>query len=44
MRKSRTTASEGISFTESTFTSRRFGAYTLQTAIAAVHAEASSSA
>jgi RNA polymerase sigma-70 factor (ECF subfamily) len=35
---------EGISFTESALASRRFGAYTLQAAIAAVHAEASSSA
>jgi RNA polymerase sigma-70 factor (ECF subfamily) len=35
---------EGISFTENAITSRRFGAYTLQAAIAAVHAEASSSA
>jgi RNA polymerase sigma-70 factor (ECF subfamily) len=34
----------GISFTKSAFASRRFGAYTLQAAIAAVHAEASSSA
>src|SRR6202040_518842 len=34
---------EGISFTESALASRRFGAYTLQAAIAAVHAEASSS-
>ena len=34
----------GISFTESALTSRRFGAYTLQAAIAAVHAEASSPA
>jgi RNA polymerase sigma-70 factor, ECF subfamily len=33
---------EGISFTESALASRRFGAYTLQAAIAAVHAEASS--
>jgi RNA polymerase sigma-70 factor (ECF subfamily) len=35
---------EGISFTESALRSRRFGAYTLQAAIAAVHAEASSPA
>ena len=35
---------EGISFTEDALRSRRFGAYTLQAAIAAVHAEASSSA
>jgi RNA polymerase sigma-70 factor (ECF subfamily) len=35
---------EGISFTESALASRRFGAYTLQAAIAAIHAEASSSA
>jgi RNA polymerase sigma-70 factor (ECF subfamily) len=35
---------EGISFTENALASRRFGAYTLQAAIAAVHAEASSSA
>ncbi len=35
---------EGISFTERALTSRRFGAYTLQAAIAAVHAEASSPA
>ena len=35
---------EGISFTERALASRRFGAYTLQAAIAAVHAEASSSA
>lgn len=34
---------EGISFTETALASRRFGAYTLQAAIAAVHAEASSS-
>jgi len=33
---------EGISLTESALRSRRFGAYTLQAAIAAVHAEASS--
>jgi RNA polymerase sigma-70 factor (ECF subfamily) len=33
---------EGISFTESALASRRFGAYTLQAAIAAVHAGASS--
>ncbi|MGA7524216.1 MAG: RNA polymerase sigma factor [Acidobacteriaceae bacterium] len=33
---------EGISLTESALASRRFGAYTLQAAIAAVHAEASS--
>src|SRR3984957_537990 len=36
--------SEGISLTESAIASRRFGAYTLQAAIAAVHAEASSTA
>jgi RNA polymerase sigma-70 factor, ECF subfamily len=35
---------EGISLTESALRSRRFGAYTLQAAIAAVHAEAESSA
>jgi RNA polymerase sigma-70 factor, ECF subfamily len=35
---------EGISLTESALTSRRFGAYTLQAAIAAVHSEASSGA
>ncbi len=35
---------EGISFTENALASRRFGAYTLQAAIAAVHAEASSPA
>jgi RNA polymerase sigma-70 factor, ECF subfamily len=35
---------EGISLTESALTSRRFGAYTLQAAIAAVHAEAASAA
>jgi RNA polymerase sigma-70 factor (ECF subfamily) len=35
---------EGISFTEKALASRRFGAYTLQAAIAAVHAEASSPA
>jgi RNA polymerase sigma-70 factor (ECF subfamily) len=35
---------EGIAFTESALRSRRFGAYTLQAAIAAVHAEASSAA
>ena len=35
---------EGISFTENALASRRFGAYTLQAAIAAVHAEAFSSA
>jgi RNA polymerase sigma-70 factor (ECF subfamily) len=33
---------EGIALTESALASRRFGAYTLQAAIAAVHAEASS--
>src|SRR5580704_3501604 len=33
---------EGISLTESALRSRRFGAYTLQAAIAAVHAEATS--
>jgi RNA polymerase sigma-70 factor (ECF subfamily) len=33
---------EGISFTESALQSRRFGAYTLQAAIAAVHAQSSS--
>src|SRR3984957_1146763 len=36
--------SEGISLTESAIASRRFGAYTLQAAIAAVHAEASTAA
>ena len=35
---------EGISLTESALRSRRFGAYTLQVAIAAVHAESSSAA
>jgi RNA polymerase sigma-70 factor (ECF subfamily) len=35
---------EGISFTKSALQSRRFGAYTLQAAIAAVHAESSSAA
>jgi RNA polymerase sigma-70 factor (ECF subfamily) len=35
---------EGISLTERALTSRRFGAYTLQAAIAAVHAESSSAA
>jgi len=35
---------EGISLTEGALRSRRFGAYTLQAAIAAVHAEASSAA
>ena len=35
---------EGIALTESALRSRRFGAYTLQAAIAAVHAEASSAA
>jgi len=35
---------EGISLTESALASRRFGAYTLQAAIAAVHAKASSAA
>jgi RNA polymerase sigma-70 factor (ECF subfamily) len=35
---------EGIRLTESALRSRRFGAYTLQAAIAAVHAEASSAA
>jgi RNA polymerase sigma-70 factor (ECF subfamily) len=35
---------EGISFTERALASRRFGAYTLQAAIAAVHAEAASPA
>jgi RNA polymerase sigma-70 factor (ECF subfamily) len=35
---------EGISLTEHALASRRFGAYTLQAAIAAVHAEASSAA
>jgi RNA polymerase sigma-70 factor (ECF subfamily) len=35
---------EGISFTENALRSRPFGSYTLQAAIAAVHAEASSSA
>jgi RNA polymerase sigma-70 factor (ECF subfamily) len=35
---------EGISLTESALQSRRFGAYTLQAAIAAVHAESSSTA
>jgi len=35
---------EGISLTERALQSRRFGAYTLQAAIAAVHAESSSTA
>src|SRR5580698_6073432 len=35
---------EGIALTESALASRRFGAYTLQAAIAAVHAESSSAA
>ena len=35
---------EGIALTESALASRRFGAYTVQAAIAAVHAEASSAA
>ncbi len=35
---------EGIGLTESALRSRRFGAYTLQAAIAAVHAEATSAA
>ena len=35
---------EGIALTESVLQSRRFGAYTLQAAIAAVHAESSSTA
>ena len=35
---------EGIALTENALRSRRFGAYTLQAAIAAVHAEAASSA
>ena len=35
---------EGIALTESALRSRRLGAYTLQAAIAAVHAEASSAA
>jgi RNA polymerase sigma-70 factor (ECF subfamily) len=35
---------EGIALTESALRSRRFGAYTLQAAIAAVHAEAASAA
>jgi RNA polymerase sigma-70 factor, ECF subfamily len=35
---------EGLSFTEKALRSRRFGSYTLQAAIAAVHAEASSPA
>ena len=35
---------EGISLTESALRSRRFGAYTLQAAIAAVHADSSSAA
>ncbi|HET7106752.1 MAG TPA: RNA polymerase sigma factor [Candidatus Acidoferrum sp.] len=35
---------EGISLTEGALQSRRFGAYTLQAAIAAVHAESSSTA
>jgi RNA polymerase sigma-70 factor (ECF subfamily) len=35
---------EGIALTESALRSRRFGAYTLQAAIAAVHAEAPSAA
>ena len=35
---------EGVSLTESALRSRRFGSYTLQAAIAAVHAESSSTA
>jgi RNA polymerase sigma-70 factor (ECF subfamily) len=35
---------EGVALTESALRSRRFGAYTLQAAIAAVHAESSSTA
>ena len=35
---------EGIALTKSALTSRRFGAYTLQAAIAAVHSEAASAA
>ena len=35
---------EGVALTESALRSRRFGAYTLQAAIAAVHAESSSAA
>ena len=35
---------EGIALTESALRSRRFGAYTLQAAVAAVHAESSSAA
>jgi RNA polymerase sigma-70 factor (ECF subfamily) len=41
-RWNRNQIAEGISLTESALQSRRFGAYTLQAAIAAVHAESSS--
>jgi RNA polymerase sigma-70 factor (ECF subfamily) len=41
---SRDQIAEGISLTESALASRRFGAYTLQAAIAAVHADASTAA
>jgi RNA polymerase sigma-70 factor (ECF subfamily) len=41
---SRDQIAEGISLTECALASRRFGAYTLQAAIAAVHAEAPSAA
>lgn len=41
---SREAITEGIALTESGLRSRRFGPYTLQAAIAAVHAESSSSA
>ena len=40
----RSQIAEGISLTESALRSRRFGAYTLQAAIAAVHAESPSAA
>jgi RNA polymerase sigma-70 factor, ECF subfamily len=42
--RNRDQIAEGISLTESALRSRRFGAYTLQAAVAAVHAEASSAA
>ncbi len=41
---SRDQIAEGLALTESALRSRRFGAYTLQAAIAAVHAESSSTA
>jgi RNA polymerase sigma-70 factor, ECF subfamily len=42
--RNREQIAEGISLTENALQSRRFGAYTLQAAIAAVHAESSSPA